>query len=68
VALQISNATSPLFGLSSPAAVDLRLWSSTLAAHVNDSDPYDPATPTKVVSDLQRARQQLAAARRYCAV
>ena len=43
----IVNAARPLFGLTSPAAVDLRLWSSTLAAEVNRVDPYRPAGPDR---------------------
>lgn len=62
----IVNAARPLFGLISPAAVDLRLWSSTLAAEVNRTNPYRPAGPGQIADDLRQARQQLAAARQYC--
>jgi hypothetical protein len=65
--VQINNAESPLFGLTTPAAVDLRIWSSRLASHINRGSAYDAATPDQVTSDLHRARQQLVAAREYCA-
>ena len=65
--VQINNAESPLFGLTTPAAVDLRIWSSRLASHINVASAYDAATPDQVAHDLQRARQQLVAAREYCA-
>jgi hypothetical protein len=67
VALQIRNALAPLHGLRSPAAVDLRLRSDMLASSVDDSDPYRPASPEQIASDLAKARQQLASARDYCA-
>lgn len=63
---QIVAAQSPLFGLTSPAAVDLRLWSSTLAAEVNRVNPYRPAGPDRIARDLAQARRQLTAARQYC--
>lgn len=63
----IVNAARPLFGLTSPAAVDLRLWSSTLAAEVNRVNPYRLAGPDQIAGDLHQARVQLAAARQYCA-
>lgn len=65
--VRIQTAESPLFGLSSPAAVDLRLWSSTLASETNGVNPYRPPGPQQLASDLRQARQQLAAAREYCA-
>jgi hypothetical protein len=64
---QIRNALSPLQGLRSPAALDLRLRSDMLASQVDASDPYRPASPEQLASDLAKARQQLAAARAYCA-
>jgi hypothetical protein len=67
VALQIRNALAPLHGLRTPAAVDLRLRSDMLASSVDDSDPYRPASPEQIASDLAKARQQLASARDYCA-
>jgi hypothetical protein len=66
--VRVSNAESPLFGLVSPAAIDLRLWSSTLALHINRASAYDAATPARIASDLQQARRQLVAARQYCAL
>ena len=64
---QIRNALSPLQGLRSPAAVDLRLRSDMLASQIDASDPYRPASPELLAGDLAKARQQLAAARAYCA-
>ena len=64
---QIRNALSPLQGLRSPAALDLRLRSDMLASQIDASDPYRPASPEQLASDLAKARQQLAAARAYCA-
>jgi hypothetical protein len=67
VASQIRNALAPLHGLRSPAAVDLRVRSDMLASQVDASDPYRPASPEQLASDLAKARQQLATARDYCA-
>lgn len=67
VAGQIRNALAPLHGLSSPAAIDLRLRSDMLASQIDTSDPYRPASPEQLASDLAKARQQLATAREYCA-
>jgi hypothetical protein len=64
---QIRNALSPLQGLRSPAALDLRLRSDMLASQIDASDPYRPASPEQLAGDLAKARQQLAAARAYCA-
>ena len=66
VAGQIRNALAPLHGLRSPAAVDLRLRSDMLASQIDASDPYRPASPAQVASDLAKARQLLATARDYC--
>jgi hypothetical protein len=67
VALQIRNALAPLHGLRSPAAVDLRVRSDMLASQIDASDPYRPASPEQLASDLAKARQNLATARDYCA-
>jgi hypothetical protein len=67
VAMQIRNALAPLHGLRSPAAVDLRIRSDMLASSVDASDPYRPTSPEQIGSDLAKARQNLAAARDYCA-
>lgn len=67
VAGQIRNALSPLQGLRSQAALDLRLRSDMLASQIDASDPYRPASPERLAGDLAKARQQLAAARAYCA-
>jgi hypothetical protein len=67
VASQIRNALAPLHGLRSPAAVDLRIRSDMLASQIDASDPYRPANPDQLGSDLATARQQLASARDYCA-
>ncbi|MEB3031991.1 hypothetical protein [[Mycobacterium] nativiensis] len=62
----ITHAASPLFGLTSPAAVDLRLWASTLAAEVNRTNPYRPADRGQIARDLEQARLALTAAREFC--
>jgi len=67
VASQIRNALAPLHGLRSAAAVDLRIRSDMLAAQIDGSDPYRPANPQRLAGDLAQARQDLAAARDYCA-
>ena len=66
-ASQIRNALAPLHGLRSAAAVDLRVRSDMLAAQIDGSDPYRPARPEQIASDLAKARQLLATARDYCA-
>ena len=66
-ASQIRNALAPLHGLRSAAAVDLRVRSDMLAAQIDGSDPYRPARPEQMASDLAKARQLLATARDYCA-
>ena len=67
VAGQVRNALAPLHGLRSPAAVDLRIRSDMLASQIDASDPYRPASPEQLATDLAKARQQLATARAYCA-
>jgi hypothetical protein len=67
VAGQIRNALSPLNGLRSPAAVDLRLRADMLASQIDASDPYRPASAEQLAGDLVRARQQLATSRADCA-
>jgi hypothetical protein len=67
VATQIRNALAPLHGLRTPAAVDLRIRSDMLASQIDASDPYRPASPERIAGDLATARQQLAAARDFCA-
>jgi hypothetical protein len=66
-ATQIRNALAPLHGLRTPAAVDLRIRSDMLASQIDGSDPYRPASPEQIASDLAKARQLLATARDYCA-
>lgn len=67
VAGRIRSALSPLYGLKSAAAVDLRIRSDMLASQIDGSDPYRPARPELLTGDLTKARQLLAAARQYCA-
>ena len=67
VASQIRNALAPLHGLRTPAAVDLRIRSDMLASQIDASDPYRPANPDQIASDLAKARQLLATARDVCA-
>jgi hypothetical protein len=38
-----------------------------LASQIDASDPYRPASPEQLASDLAKARQQVAVARAYCA-
>jgi hypothetical protein len=64
---QIRDALAPLRGLASQAAIDLRIRSDLLASTLDASDPYRPASPQQLASDLAAARQQLAASREYCA-
>jgi hypothetical protein len=66
VAGQIRSALSPLYGLPTPSAVDLRIRSDMLASQVDDSDPYRPASPALLAGDLAKARQLLTAARESC--
>ncbi|MEZ0362561.1 hypothetical protein ACAG26_02470 [Mycobacterium sp. pUA109] len=61
---QVQTAQSPLFGLTSPAAIDLRIWSSTVADQLNGANPYHAAG---LDSDLRHARQALVEAREFCA-
>jgi hypothetical protein len=67
VAGQIRKALSPMYGLRSAAAIDLRIRSDMLATQVDNSDPYRPASPELLAGDLTKARQLSAAAREYCA-
>jgi hypothetical protein len=67
VAGQIRSALSPLYGSRQPTVVDLRIRSDMLAAQVDDSDPYRPASPDLLAGDLATARQLLVAVREYCA-
>ncbi|MCV7300787.1 hypothetical protein H7J93_14220 [Mycobacterium barrassiae] len=66
VAGQVRKAVSPLYGLRSPAAIDLRIRSDMLAAQIDNSDPYRPASPDLFVRDLAAERQLLAGARAFC--
>jgi hypothetical protein len=66
VADQIRKALSPLYGLRSAPAIDLRIRSDMLATQVDNSDPYRPASPELVAGDLAKARQLLATAQTYC--
>jgi hypothetical protein len=67
VAGEVRNALAPLHGLRSPAAVDLRVRSDMLASQIDASDPYRPASPEQLASDLATAKQQVVTARDYCA-
>jgi len=66
VAGRIRKALSPLYGLRSPTAIDLRIRSDMLAAQIDNSDPYRPASPDLLAGDLATATQLLAAARQSC--
>jgi hypothetical protein len=63
----IRRAISPLHGLRSPAAIDLRLRSDMLASQIDNLDPFRPATADQFTSDLAKVNEQLATAREYCA-
>lgn len=67
VAGQLRNALSPLYGLTVPSSVDLRIRSAMVAAQIDDSDPYRPASPEQLGSDLAKAREHLAEVRADCA-
>jgi hypothetical protein len=67
VAGQIRKALSPLYGMKTAAAVDLRIRSDMLATQVDNSDPYRPASPGLLAGDLAKATQLLLAARQSCA-
>jgi hypothetical protein len=66
VAGQIRSPLSPMHNLRSPAGVDLRIRSNMLASQIDNSDPYRPANPAQLASDLVEAKDLLAAAREYC--
>lgn len=66
VAGQVRRAVSPLYGLRSPAAIDLRIRSDMLATQIDDSDPYRPASPDLLARDLAAASHLLAGARAFC--
>jgi hypothetical protein len=67
IAAQIRSPLSLLHNLRSAAGIDLRIRSNMLASQIDDSDPYRPANPAQLASDLGKARELLAAAREYCA-
>lgn len=67
VAGQLRNALSPLYGLTVPESVDLRIRSTMVAAQIDNSDPYRPASPEQLATDLARAREHLAEVRAVCA-
>ena len=64
VGTQVQTAQSALFGLTSPAAIDLRIWTSTVADQLNGTNPYHAGG---LEADLMRARKELDNVRRYCA-
>lgn len=61
---RIQSAASRLHGLTSPAAIDLRLRASTVSEQINGTNPYHRAP---LARDLETARLQLAETRAYCA-
>lgn len=67
VAGELRNALSPLYGLTVPSSIDLRIRSSLVAAQIDNSDPYRPASPEQLATDLAQARQNLDAVRADCA-
>jgi hypothetical protein len=67
VAAQVRAPLSPLHNLSSPPGIDLRIRSNMVASQIDNGDPYRPATPERLASDLAKARDLLVAVRDYCA-
>ncbi len=67
VAAQVRAPLSPLHNLSSPPGIDLRIRSNMVASQIDNSDPYRPASPERLASDLAKARDLLVAVRDYCA-
>ncbi len=67
VAAQVRAPLSPLHNLSSPPGIDLRIRSNMVASQIDNGDPYRPATPERLASDLAKARDLLVAVRDWCA-
>lgn len=67
VAAQVRAPLSPLHNLSSPPGIDLRIRSNMVASQIDNGDPYRPATPERLASDLAKARDLLVAVREWCA-
>ncbi|WP_445169334.1 hypothetical protein ACTXG7_08440 [Mycolicibacterium sp. Dal123E01] len=67
VAARVRAPLSPLHNLSSPPGIDLRIRSNMVASQIDNSDPYRPATPERLGSDLATARDLLVAVRDWCA-
>ena len=67
IAAQVRAPLSPLHNLSSPPGIDLRIRSNMLASQIDNRDPYRPATPERLASDLAKARDLLVAVRDWCA-
>jgi hypothetical protein len=67
VAAQVRAPLSPLHNLSSPPGIDLRIRSNMVASQIDNNDPYRPATPERLASDLAKARELLVAVREWCA-
>ena len=47
--------------------IDLRIRSNMVASQIDNNDPYRPATPERLASDLAKARELLVAVRQWCA-
>ncbi|EHB58872.1 hypothetical protein MycrhDRAFT_1308 [Mycolicibacterium rhodesiae JS60] len=67
VAPRVRAPLSPLHNLSSPPGIDLRIRSNMVASQIDNNDPYRPATPERLASDLAKARGLLVAVRDWCA-
>ena len=67
VAAQVRAPLSPLHNLSSPPGIDPRIRSNMVASQIDNNDPYRPATPERLASDLAKARGLLVAVRDWCA-
>ncbi|MCV7347766.1 hypothetical protein [Mycolicibacterium rhodesiae] len=67
VAAQVRAPLSPLHNLSSPPGIDLRIRSNMVASQIDNGDPYRPATPERLASDLAKARDLIVVVRDWCA-
>jgi hypothetical protein len=67
VAAQVRAPLSPLHNLTSPPGIDLRIRSNMVASQIDNGDPYRPATPERLASDLAKARDLIVAVRDWCA-
>ncbi|BBY57145.1 hypothetical protein [Mycolicibacterium sarraceniae] len=67
VAAQVRAPLSLLHNLSSPPGIDLRIRSNMVASQIDNGDPYRPASPERLASDLAKAKGLLVEVRDWCA-